>query len=192
MLDAAERLVAAKGFDSVSIRDITGAVKANVAAVNYHFGSRESLLDLVITHVLEPLCAERSARLEAAGKQVSVEEAVTAFVNALEPAAARIGMDAPLFYRLAGRIQCLPEEALPDPMRDARRETTRRFLAALSKDLAADWAFFEAGLAQSLVIEADSKHFTALAERWIAFGVRGLGETALKPKNDSQGLLFDF
>ena len=70
MLDAAERLVAAKGFDSVSIRDITGAVKANVAAVNYHFGSRESLLDLVITHVLEPLCAERSA--DTAGGKGSV------------------------------------------------------------------------------------------------------------------------
>ena len=32
MLDAAERLVAVKGFDSVSIRDVTGAAKANVAA----------------------------------------------------------------------------------------------------------------------------------------------------------------
>lgn len=192
MLDAAERLVAAKGFDSVSIRDVTGAAKANVAAVNYHFGSREGLLDLVITHVMEPLCAERIARLETLGKQVSVEQAVAAFVNSIEPAAARIGMDAPLFFRLAGRIGCLPDGVMPPAMEDARRETTRRFLAALGKDLAADWAFFEAGLAQSLVIEADSKHFNALTERWIAFGVRGLGETAVKPKNDPQGLLFDF
>ena len=192
MLDAAERLVAAKGFDSVSIRDVTGAAKANVAAVNYHFGSREGLLDLVITHVLEPLCAERTARLEALGKHVSVEQAVAAFVNALEPAAARIGMDAPLFFRLAGRIQCLPDETLPDAMRDARNDVTRRFLAPLAKDLAADWAFFEAGLAQSLVVEADSKNIAALMDRWIAFGVRGLGETASKPKNDPQGLLFDF
>jgi AcrR family transcriptional regulator len=192
MLDAAERLVAAKGFDSVSIRDVTGAAKANVAAVNYHFGSREGLLDLVITHVLEPLCSERLARLESAGKQVSVEEAVAAFVNAIEPAAARIGMDAPLFYRLAGRIGCLPDSILPPAMEEARREVTRRFLAALGKDLAEDWAFFEAGLAQSLVIEADDRNIAALMERWIAFGVRGLGATAVKPKNDPQGLLFDF
>ena len=192
MLDAAERLVAAKGFDSVSIRDVTGAAKANVAAVNYHFGSREGLLDLVITHVLEPLCAERIARLEAAGKQVSVEQAVAAFVNAIEPAAARIGMDAPLFYRLAGRIGCLPDGILPPAMEEARRETTRRFLAALGKDLADDWAFFEAGLAQSLVIEADDRNIAALMERWIAFCGRGLGATAAKPKDDPQGLLFDF
>ncbi len=147
---------------------------------------------LVMTHVLEPLCAERIALLEAAGKKVSVAEAVAVFVNALEPAAARIGMDAPMFFRLAGRIQCLPADALPDGLRDARSDVTKRFLAAVSKDFAADWAFFEAGLAQSLVIEADSKHFTALTERWIAFGVRGLGETAVKPNDDAQGLLFDF
>ncbi len=200
MLDAAERLVASKGFDSVSIRDVTGAAKANVAAVNYHFGSRESLLALVMTHVLEPLCAERLAQLDAAGKQVSTQETVAAFVNALEPAAARIAMDGPLFFRLAGRILSLPDEALPEAMRDARREVTRRFLAALAKalpatpakELAADWAFFEAGLAQSLVEEAASKNIPDLMARWIAFAVRGLGETAVKPKNDPQGLLFDF
>ena len=192
MLDAAGRLVAAKGFDSVSIRDVTGAAKANVAAVNYHFGSRESLLALVITHVLGPLCAERIALLEAAGKQVSVERAVEAFVNALEPAADRIGMDRPLFFRLAGRIQCLPDEALPKEMQDARDEVRRRFLAPLTKDLVEDWAFFEAGLAQSLVEEANSRNVRTLMERWIGFGVRGLGEIPGKPKDDAQGLLFDF
>ena len=199
MLDAAERLVAAKGFDSVSIRDVTGAAKANVAAVNYHFGSREGLLALVMTHILEPLCAERIARLEAAGKQASAEEAAAAFVNALEPAAARIGMDAPLFFRLAGRILSLPDDALPQAMEDARREVTRRFLASLSKalphipakELAADGAFFEAGLAHSLVVEAESKNISALMVRWTAFGVRGLGETAGKRKNDPQGMLFE-
>lgn len=192
MLDAAERLVAVKGFDSVSIRDVTGAAKANVAAVNYHFGSREGLLALVMTHILEPLCAERIALLETAGKQVSVEDAVAAFVNALPPAAARIGMEGALFFRLAGRILCLPDEALPEPMEHARREITRRFMAPLGKELAADWAFFEAGLAQSLMVEADNKNITALMDRWIAFGVRGLGRAAGKKEDDSQGLLFDF
>lgn len=192
MLDAAERLVAAKGFDSVSIRDVTGAAKANVAAVNYHFGSREGLLALVITHVLEPLCVERIALLEAAGKQVSVARAVGAFINALEPAAVRIGMERALFFRLAGRIQCLPDEMLPEAMCDARNEVRRRFVASLGKNLAEDWAFFEAGLAQSLVIEADSGNIHALLERWIGFGVRGLGEALGKPKDDAQGLLFEF
>lgn len=192
MLDAAARLVAAKGFDAVSIRDVTGAAKANVAAVNYHFGSREGLLALVMTHILEPLCAERIALLGGVGKQPCVEDAVAAYVNALEPAAARIGMDTPLFFRLAGQILCLPDEALPPLMKEASCETTRRFLVALGKDLADDWAFFEAGLAHSLVVEADSKNINTLMTRWITFGIRGLGESAGTSKNDSQGLLFDF
>jgi len=50
LLDATERLVVEKGFDLVSVRDITGAIKANVAAVNYHFGSREALMDVVMSH----------------------------------------------------------------------------------------------------------------------------------------------
>lgn len=203
MLDAAARLVAAKGFDSVSIRDVTGAAKANVAAVNYHFGSREGLLALVMTHILEPLCAERIALLEAAGKQVSVQDTVAAFVNSLTPAAARIGMDGPLFFRLAGRILCLPDEALPEAMENARREVTRRFLATLAKalpdtsakDLAADWAFFEAGIAQSLVTEAASKNITELMARWIAFGGRAFDPCVAashQRDDDAQGLLFEF
>ena len=197
MLDAAERLVAAKGFDSVSIRDVTGAAKANVAAVNYHFGSREDLLALVMMHVLEPLCAERIALLEAVGKQVSVEEAVAAFVKAPASAAARIGMETPLFYRLAGRIQCLPDESMPAALAEARRDVSARYLAVLSgsnsKVKAADWAFFEAGLAQSLIAEAGSEKPAALFEDWVAFGTRALAATTgvKKKKDDAQGFLFD-
>ena len=43
LLDEAERLFATKGFEAVSIREITGAAQSNVAAVNYHFGSKENL-----------------------------------------------------------------------------------------------------------------------------------------------------
>jgi len=41
---AAERLFAVHGFAEVSVRDITAAAGVNLAAVNYHFGSRDALL----------------------------------------------------------------------------------------------------------------------------------------------------
>ena len=50
ILSAAEALFAERGFDTVSLRDITGAADANVAAVNYHFGSKDKLIDAVIEH----------------------------------------------------------------------------------------------------------------------------------------------
>jgi len=41
---AAERLFALRGFADVSVRDITSEAGVNLAAVNYHFGSRDALL----------------------------------------------------------------------------------------------------------------------------------------------------
>ena len=48
LLDSAEGLVANRGFDAVSVRDVTQLAKANVAAVNYHFGSREGMMSLMM------------------------------------------------------------------------------------------------------------------------------------------------
>jgi AcrR family transcriptional regulator len=43
LLDQAEALFAQKGYDAVSVREITTAARCNLAAVNYHFGSKENL-----------------------------------------------------------------------------------------------------------------------------------------------------
>ncbi len=43
ILDQAERLFAAKGFEAVSVREITRAAGSNLAAVNYHFGGKDNL-----------------------------------------------------------------------------------------------------------------------------------------------------
>jgi len=193
LLDAAETLVAAKGFDSVSVRNITGAAGANVAAVNYHFGSREGLMDMVIARILDPLCAERIKALESAGKSAAAEALVRAYVAALPLVASAIGMDEKLFPHLAGRILALPDGALPPVLAAARRDVSALYLGALPKVRATDWAFFEAGLAQSLIATADSGDIGALLEDWIGFGVRGfsMAGNTKKKKDDTQGFLFD-
>ena len=43
ILDKGESLFARKGFHGVSVREITAAAKCNMAAVNYHFGSKQNL-----------------------------------------------------------------------------------------------------------------------------------------------------
>ena len=48
LLDAAEALFAERGFEAVSLRDITLEAGANVAAVNYHFGGKENLIGAVL------------------------------------------------------------------------------------------------------------------------------------------------
>ncbi len=43
ILDTAEVLFAQKGYQAVSVREITSAARCNLAAVNYHFGKKENL-----------------------------------------------------------------------------------------------------------------------------------------------------
>src|ERR1700721_1018632 len=53
ILSAAERLYADRGFADVTLRDIVPAADVNLAAVNYHFGSKDELIaELFVTRSL--------------------------------------------------------------------------------------------------------------------------------------------
>jgi AcrR family transcriptional regulator len=71
ILDAAEHLFARAGYHGTSLRGITQTAAVNLAAVNYHFGSKEALLEAVIERRLGPLNAARLAQLEKLLKQAA-------------------------------------------------------------------------------------------------------------------------
>lgn len=88
MLDAAEKLFAHKGFQGTSLRSITGEAKVNLAAVNYHFGTKESLLEAVLERRLIPLNKVRRERMEKVrdesrqqGRKPLVKDLLTAFIE---------------------------------------------------------------------------------------------------------------
>ena len=88
ILDAAERLFAERGFHGCSIRDITGAAGVDVALANYHFGSKDSLLEAVFMRRAEDLNEERLARLNAilafgSTRKPKLEEIINAFTAPL-------------------------------------------------------------------------------------------------------------
>lgn len=64
LIEAAEREFAERGFHGASIREITARAGANVAAVNYHFSSKEGLFIAMIRHRIEPINAARLDWLE--------------------------------------------------------------------------------------------------------------------------------
>jgi AcrR family transcriptional regulator len=64
ILDAAEALFMEHGFEATSLRAITAAAAVNLAAVNYHFGSKEELFQAVLTRRLDPMNQARLALLE--------------------------------------------------------------------------------------------------------------------------------
>lgn len=65
ILDAAEALFVAGGFDAMSMRQITTTASVNLAAVNYHFGSKDALIQAVLARQLDPLNEARLAVLGA-------------------------------------------------------------------------------------------------------------------------------
>ena len=59
IIESAEQIFAVKGYDGASIREITALAKVNLAAIHYHFGSKEKLLQIVLNRKLEWLNKRR-------------------------------------------------------------------------------------------------------------------------------------
>lgn len=81
LLDAGERLFADRGFAATSLRDLTAAAGTNLAAVNYHFGSKDALAKAVLHRRIAPINAERLRRLAALPARAGVAAIVRAFVE---------------------------------------------------------------------------------------------------------------
>ncbi|MGE4359676.1 MAG: TetR/AcrR family transcriptional regulator, partial [Lysobacteraceae bacterium] len=87
ILDVAEALFAEHGFAGTSLRLVTSQAEVNLAAVNYHFGSKDNLITEVFRHRMDAMSQARLERLEHARKvpNVVLEEVLRAFI---EPALA--------------------------------------------------------------------------------------------------------
>jgi AcrR family transcriptional regulator len=64
ILDAAEELFAEKGFSETSLRMITTKAEVNLAAVNYHFGSKKELVQAVFGRFLTPFTVKLDKELD--------------------------------------------------------------------------------------------------------------------------------
>ncbi len=83
LLDAAEHLFAEHGYQATTMRTLTAEAAANIAAVNYHFGCKQALLEAVVHRAIGPVVAERTRRLEALPGDASVEAVVDAIIGPL-------------------------------------------------------------------------------------------------------------
>ena len=106
ILDAAEILFADKGFAETSLRLITSKAKVNLAAVNYHFGSKKSLIQAVFARFLGPLCANLEEELDRlaslGGPALTLEQLLEMLVQQTLAVKPRSGNDLSIFMRLLG------------------------------------------------------------------------------------------
>lgn len=118
ILDVAEVLFAKKGFRQTSISQLARHAKVNLAAVNYHFGSKEGLMDNLLERRLFPILQLRMKRLSAIqdkmvneGQVPDVTELVSAFV---EPtfSLTREASGGKNFMMIASRLMSEPGETI--------------------------------------------------------------------------------
>jgi AcrR family transcriptional regulator len=92
-LDAALGLIAERGGDGVTLRELTDAAGANVAAVSYHFGSLKSLCDAAVERALERYLDAQQEAVSTLGPESTLDELAAAFARPMMRALAVGGRD---------------------------------------------------------------------------------------------------
>jgi AcrR family transcriptional regulator len=137
ILDASEHLFAELGFEATSLRMITGDAGVNLAAVNYHFHSKDDLIRAVLARRIQPFNKMRLERLqtylESVGDEpVELEPVVRAFV---EPVFTGLGCRWADAARLFGRTYSDPSGAVRRTFFELMREIGRPFTDAFRRAL---------------------------------------------------------
>jgi AcrR family transcriptional regulator len=140
ILDAAEELFMQHGFEGTSMRLLTAKAGVNLAAVNYHFGSKDALIEALFRRRLDPMNAARVAELdrlenEAAGRALSAEAIIRAFVGP----SLRLMEDARSggrnFIRLLGRTYTEPAKPIRLQIGQLYAKVMERYKQALERAL---------------------------------------------------------
>ena len=140
ILDAAEALFLEHGFEATSLRAITATAGVNLAAVNYHFGSKEELFHAVLTRRLDPMNQERVDLLSDLERQfgpaaVPCDRILGAmFIPALKLARNRV-QGGNNFLRLLGRAYADPAPFIRQFLSEHYAAMIARFKAAFGRAL---------------------------------------------------------
>jgi AcrR family transcriptional regulator len=140
ILDAAEQLFMEHGFEATSLRSLTSAASVNLAAVNYHFGSKEELFQAVLTRRLDPMNQERIELLErvereAAGKPMSCEKILFAMLIPALRLARDEQRGGKNFLRLVGRAYADPAPFIRHFLSEQYAEMIGKYKEAFHKAL---------------------------------------------------------
>lgn len=138
LLEAAHSLFAEQGFAATSTREITAVADANLAAVNYHFGSKEGLLLAVLHHTIGPINEERmdgiaAAEARHADSPVPLDEVLRIFLGpVLREFAADCAMGRGC---LISRMHLEPHSGVAQAMAEVMEPIIFRFVGAVQRVL---------------------------------------------------------
>ena len=139
ILDAAECLFAERGIAGTSLRAVIGKAGVNLAAVHYHFGSKDALVTAVVHRRMEPVNRDRLAMLteceaEAGAAGPSLQQIVESFIRP----SFRYCKDfegGEMFMNLMGRLMAEPDYFFGKVAPELFRQVLQRYMASLCKVL---------------------------------------------------------
>lgn len=139
ILDVAEQLFAEHGFGATSMRSITNEAGVNLAAINYHFGSKEGLVQAIFSRRLVPMNAERLRRLreleQSRSGRIPLNELVGAFVGPALELSRDVSGGGARFIRLLGRSYTESSHELQEAVRAMYQEVIDAFKPAFAAAL---------------------------------------------------------
>lgn len=140
LLDATEWLFIESGYEAMSLRHITTRASANLAAVNYHFGSKEALMQELLSQRLDRLNRDRLQLLSACEQHYPEGLGAAAVLGMMFIPAFRLShgsTSGPAFMRLLGRVYSDPSPFIRSYLQAHYRPISGRFFEAFSRALPA-------------------------------------------------------
>lgn len=139
ILDAAESLFVQGGFDSMSMRQITSAAGVNLAAANYHFGSKDALIQAVLSRQLDPLNDYRLSMLDTMEQHLGERLRCEHVLVAMFLPAVRMGRGnseaARRYLHFLGRAYTDPSQVVREFIDTHYVQTLARFFFAFQRTL---------------------------------------------------------
>lgn len=139
ILDAAEDIFIECGYEAMSLRQITSRADVNLAAVNYHFGSKEALIHAMLARRLDTLNVERLKLLDRFEAQLAGRLTCEHVLGAMFIPALRLSRDpragGPAFLRLLGRAYTDPSAFIHDFLNGHYADVAERFFDAFQHAL---------------------------------------------------------
>lgn len=195
---AALRVFATRGFEAASLKEITTASETNVAAIHYHFGSKEALIREVLQTVADPVNQLRMEMLarQPAGPGRTLEHVLEALLAPPIRLSADTTGDGRLLTRLILQARALPSEFTSTALVQQYDDMALHFVQALRdaepglSQADAFWRYaFAIGAMHYIVADSDSANHRlkrlsgglcdtddpeAILRQLIAFAVAGI------------------
>jgi TetR/AcrR family transcriptional regulator, regulator of cefoperazone and chloramphenicol sensitivity len=197
LLDAAEALFSERGYGGVSTREIVEQAGANIAAIRYHFGSKEELYKAVLQRAIERSeCDDVWSVLPLSGGPVSVDEAAAGLARFIDAFLLQVVNEASqdTAPSLVCREAAEPSGALPEMIEQyfkprieqieglitvlrpsAKGDELRALGQAVFGQVLQYKSFFEIQALLWLGRTPDAKRLHTIAKSLAGFTLRGLG-----------------